>query len=281
MSNISLQTERLDLGSVDANANVVFNSIVMSSGNISYDSTTGVITLLDAGRYEFDWWVATQSSVSTNGAGFVLVSSQGDSIIGNSPIKAGEVSGVAVIEVTTAPVTVELQNNSTTTIYYSTTVPVKASLAVIGDSDNGNIGTGLAAYGGVYSIINQTVNFTSNVLQQLPMPSVMASQEVSILPSTITIELAGDYEINYVLINNSSSVTTELTVVVRRGGVIIPEMSLTRAIAANFGSLFFASTIVSLNAGDIIDMAILSPVSGNITLGLGLNASLSVKKLNI
>jgi len=132
--SILLQVERLVAETVESNANVIFDSIVTSSGNISYDNATGVITIQEAGRYEFDWWVATQASISTIGAGFALVSSQGDTI-GNSPIKTGEVVGVGVIEVATAPVTVALRNNSSAAIYYSTIVPVKASLAVIGAHD--------------------------------------------------------------------------------------------------------------------------------------------------
>ena len=138
--SISLQVERLTAGTVESNTNVIFDSTLISIGNISYNNATGVITIQEAGTYEFDWWVATQSSVSTIGAGFSLVSSQGDVIIGNSPIKTGEVVGVGVIEVLTAPVTVELRNSSSATIYYSTVVPVKASLAVIGTDDTGMVG---------------------------------------------------------------------------------------------------------------------------------------------
>ncbi|MEM5795440.1 MAG: hypothetical protein AAGU23_04110 [Bacillota bacterium] len=135
--SISLQVERLAAGSVQPNANVIFDSVVLSSGNISYNNATGVITIQEAGRYEFDWWVATQSSPSTIGAGFALVSSQGDTIIGNSPLKTGEVVGVGIIEVVTAPVTAELRNSSGAVIYYSNVVPVQASLAVIGADDMG------------------------------------------------------------------------------------------------------------------------------------------------
>ena len=138
--SISLQVERLTAGTVESNTNVIFDSTLISIGNISYNNATGVITIQEAGTYEFDWWVATQSSVSTIGAGFSLVSSQGDVIIGNSPIKTGEVVGVGVIEVVAAPVTVELRNSSSATIYYSTVVPIKASLAVIGTDDTGMTG---------------------------------------------------------------------------------------------------------------------------------------------
>ncbi|HWS29234.1 MAG TPA: hypothetical protein VN512_03865 [Clostridia bacterium] len=74
--------------------------------------------------------------ILTIGAGFALVLSQGDAIIGNSPTKTGEVVGVGIIEVITAPVTVALRNNSSATVYYSTIVPVKASLAVIGTDED-------------------------------------------------------------------------------------------------------------------------------------------------
>jgi hypothetical protein len=74
------------------------------------------------------------------GTGFALVSSQDDTIIGNSPIRTGEVGGVGIIDVTTAPVTVELRNISGAMIYYPEIVPVKASLAVIGIDDMGITG---------------------------------------------------------------------------------------------------------------------------------------------
>jgi Domain of unknown function (DUF3476)./Collagen triple helix repeat (20 copies). len=130
-----LQLERLTAGTVEQNANIIFDSTVILSGNIGYDSATGVITLREAGGYEFCWWMAAQSSASDNGVGFELVSSQGDFIIGNSSVKTGEVAGIGIIEVAEAPVTVELKNVGGAKVHYSSIVPVKASLAVIGDND--------------------------------------------------------------------------------------------------------------------------------------------------
>ncbi|HMM06654.1 MAG TPA: hypothetical protein PKD52_08330 [Clostridiales bacterium] len=140
MSNIALQIERIATSSIAISSNVLFDSIVYSNGNISYNSATGFITFNEPGQYKLDWWVATQSSISTMGTGFALVSSQEDIIIGNSPIKTGEVVGVGVIDVVAVPVTVELRNISGAAIYYSTIVPVKASLAVIGLDDTGITG---------------------------------------------------------------------------------------------------------------------------------------------
>ncbi|MDR1630157.1 MAG: hypothetical protein LBS36_08105 [Oscillospiraceae bacterium] len=175
--SILLQVERLIAGAVESNANVIFDSTVTSSGNISYDSVTGVITILEAGRYEFDWWVATQASVSTIGAGFALVSSQGDTIIGNSPTKTGEVVGVGVIEVVTAPVTVALTNNSSATIYYSTIVPVNASLAVIGTDE------AVLAFGSLRGSSVETPGATFT-----PVPFNVSGP----LSDTVTVSLSGN-----------------------------------------------------------------------------------------
>nr|WP_312578768.1 hypothetical protein [Sedimentibacter sp.] len=133
MSNIALQVERSIAGSVGINDNVVFDTIVYSAGNISYNNLTGVVTFNEMGRYAFNWWVSTQSSSSSNGTVFVLSSSQGDSLEGTSPIKTGEVVGVGIIDVISAPVTVSLVNESSDAVYYSPVVPLIATLVIIQD----------------------------------------------------------------------------------------------------------------------------------------------------
>jgi Collagen triple helix repeat (20 copies). len=133
MSNIVLQIERLAAGTVDVGANVIFDDTVYTSGNISYNAATGVITFHEAGIYILNWWVATQSSFSTNGAVFAFSSSQGDFLEGNSPIRTGVVPGLGVIEVAAAPVTASLINASTAAVFISAVVPVKASLIIVQD----------------------------------------------------------------------------------------------------------------------------------------------------
>ncbi|MGX8700955.1 collagen-like triple helix repeat-containing protein [Caproiciproducens sp.] len=133
MSNIALQIERTTDGSVAVLANVVFDSVVYSAGNINYNPVTGVITFNEAGRYEINWWVTSQSSLSANGTVFALSSSQGDLLEGNSPLKTGEVVGLGIIDVTEAPVTVSLVNASTQVVFYSPMVPLTATLVVIED----------------------------------------------------------------------------------------------------------------------------------------------------
>ncbi len=133
MSDIALQIERTLDGSIAVSGNVIFNSVVYSSGDISYNPATGVITFNETGRYVVDWWVATQSSQSTNGMVFALSSSQGDFLVGNSPNKTDEVVGVGIIDVTAAPATLSLVNSSTSTIFLSPPVPIKATLVIVED----------------------------------------------------------------------------------------------------------------------------------------------------
>ena len=142
MSNIALQIERTLTGSVANNANVVFEDIVYSAGNISYDNTTGEITFNEVGRYIFDWWVATQTAATSPAVIFTLTSTQGDNLEGNSPNKLGVVVGIGIVDVITAPVTVTLVNESGNNVVYSSAVPVQASLVVYQDdsSDSGSTG---------------------------------------------------------------------------------------------------------------------------------------------
>ncbi len=133
MGNIALQIGRSLTGTVGAGENVIFDAAVYSTGNISYNNSTGVITLNESGRYVIHWWVATQSSTFAGGAIFALVSSQGDLLTGNSPLKAGEITGVGIISVAIAPITVSLVNGSAGNYGYAAQMPLKATLVVIRD----------------------------------------------------------------------------------------------------------------------------------------------------
>lgn len=133
MSNIAMQIERLAAGSVAGSSNVIFDTIVYTDGNISYDTVTGVVTFNEAGRYPISWWVSTLSSASTVGAVFAVSTSQGDLLEGASPIKTGEVVGFAIVDVAVAPVTMSLINASSALFAYSPAVPVKATLTIVED----------------------------------------------------------------------------------------------------------------------------------------------------
>lgn len=142
MADIALQLELETATTINSGENVLFDNIAFTSGNITYNPVTGIITFLEAGRFSIDWWLATQSSQSTNGTSFALVSSQSDSLAGNSPLRTGEVYGAGIIEVVSAPVTLSLVNISTGTVFFAQQVPLRGSLVIIQEDVTGSGDTG-------------------------------------------------------------------------------------------------------------------------------------------
>jgi len=130
LDTIGLQIQRQASGSVATNFNVVFDTVVNSYGNVAYNPVTGEITINKAGRYFINWWVATQSSLGANNVVFSIESSQGDRLIGNSPLKQNEVVGFAIIQVDAAPVALRLRNKAVGSIFYSNLVQIKANLVL-------------------------------------------------------------------------------------------------------------------------------------------------------
>ncbi len=131
MSEIALLLELTSSTPILPGNNVLFDNISYTNGTISYDQQTGLITFPETGRYSINWWIAVQSSASTNGATFEFLTSEGYGNTSGSPVKTGEAFGAAVFEVEEAGATGSLINGSTATVYVSPSVPVKAGLTVI------------------------------------------------------------------------------------------------------------------------------------------------------
>lgn len=133
-ANVALKNERLVAGSVANGANVIFDTIEFSAGNISYNNSTGVVTFNEPGRYIVNWWVVVNGGNGSNGYTFALTTSQGD-IIEGCGIGSGQVCGFGIVDVVAAPVTLSLVNASSTTLYYAPGVPVNASMMIVEDDD--------------------------------------------------------------------------------------------------------------------------------------------------
>ena len=67
---------------------------------------------------------------------------------------------------------------------------------------------------------------------------------------------------------------------VRQNATNIPSTVISRLLSVGVSSIYSGSVIVSLNAGDVIDMAISALLAVGVTLGTGVSATLTVKKLN-
>ena len=160
--SIALQIERTTAGMVTAGENVIFDTVAYASGDIGYNSTTGVITFEEAGRYLLNWWVTTQSSTSVNGAIFALYTSEGQSLTGNSPVKKGEVYGTGIITVSAAPVTASLINQSTEAFYYAEPLPLAATLVITKD-DAGSTADTMSCFA-----VAQMANILSQLITAYP-----------------------------------------------------------------------------------------------------------------
>ncbi len=138
----------------------------------------------------------------------------------------------------------------------------------------------MAAYGGLYSTTPQTLNLIVGSASQIPLPTNGPSEGVTYTPAnSITVTNAGTYEINYST-TLTAAVATTVTFAVRVNGTDVPSATISRVLAVGTSSLFNGSTVVTLTAGSVIDMALSALLAVGITLGSGVNAILTVKKLD-
>ena len=140
--------------------------------------------------------------------------------------------------------------------------------------------SGLPAFGGKYNTASQTLNLGIGTQTQLPLPTSMPNLNTDYTQTnSITVNQTGTYEINYYS-NMSAALATTVTFAVRQNGSNIPATVIARALTVGTSTIYSGSVIVNLTAGNIIDMAISALLAVGITLGSGVNASLSIKKLN-
>ncbi len=97
--------------------------------------------------------------------------------------------------------------------------------------------------------------------------------------NSIVVANPGTYEINYST-TLTAAVATTITLAVRVNGVNVPSATISRVLAVGTSSLFSGSTIITLTAGSAVDMALSALLAVGITLGSGVNATLTVKKLD-
>ena len=137
----------------------------------------------------------------------------------------------------------------------------------------------MEAYSGRYSTAAQNFEAVTGTPTTVTMPSIMPTLNVNTAANAnaLTITNAGDYELTYNVaagVNNAGN----LTLAVRNNGTVIPQTAQTLTLTANNDKTFGNSVIVTLAAGDVIDVSLTSTV--NNTEGTVNQASLTAKKLN-
>ena len=110
---------------------LVFDEIVSSVGSlIEYNQDSGVITFHEPGYYYFDWYVAPQFGLTTDGSNWAIQKNNGElSIIGSSHTRVSVTTGFAMINAA-AEDTVRLVNVSDGALTLSQAVRCKAGLIV-------------------------------------------------------------------------------------------------------------------------------------------------------
>lgn len=143
----------------------------------------------------------------------------------------------------------------------------------------GPAGTGLDAYGGRYSTIDQTFTTTAGTPTQIELANVMPTLDIDETsnPNALTIIDAGDYELTYNALAEVDN-AGNLTLAIRNNGTNIPGTVQTLTLTANESESFGGSIVVTLTAGSIIDLALTSTVDTND--GTVNQASLTAKKIN-
>lgn len=137
--------------------------------------------------------------------------------------------------------------------------------------------SGLAAYGGKYNDTPQILALTNGVLTTIELPTDMPINNVQSTPAnSITINEAGDYEINYSA-NVTSTNSATIALAVRDNGTAIDSATLTNIFTDGENNIYSGSVIRTLAAGDVIDMTLTSTEAATGSVN---NATLSLKLLN-
>ena len=155
----------------------------------------------------------------------------------------------------------------------------------------GNTASGLAAYGGRYNSSTQLLFFTQAdeyipISLNTAMPALNVSYPAA---NSITVSEAGDYEITYnLLLNANQSITAAAGV--RRNGTMLQQTRGSQTLSADdsagttYDGRLAASTIVSLVANDVLDLAIAIvrtlPANLDAIVNGNANALLTVKKIS-
>ena len=286
MSNIALQVERLAGGNVNSGSNIIFDNVVYSSGNIIYDPLTGVITFNEAGRYVLDWWVATQTTTSPSFVVFAAVSSQGDILEGNSPIKTGEVVGVGIIDVLSAPVTVSLNYIGSGTAILGSSVPVKATLVII--QDDIVPPTGITGATGVTGATGATGATGNPGLLFNQVPATIAAfpplnTEVVVNTLAVPVVIGQNVKIDQAIsVEAITTANSDLTFIVRlyRDGVLINARTVQRTVSTAGTQRFpvantFVDTAIATTTS-AYEVRVIFTTANNVTSAIALNRNINV-----
>ena len=138
---------------------------------------------------------------------------------------------------------------------------------------------GLNAYGGLYTTAAPSLSL-STTAQQVTLGDTMPEKGVTYTPAnSITVTDTGLYDIFYSIILTPDTADT-ITVSPRVNNTDVTGASSVHTLDADEESTFTKSTLVSLNAGDIVDLAVTATQAVTAPVSSGTGAVLVVKRLD-
>lgn len=138
---------------------------------------------------------------------------------------------------------------------------------------------GLAAYGGLYSTSTATVALTASTPVTLTLGSQMPVLNETYGANSITVDEEGDYEINYGLLGSVDPAST-ITISVNVNGTPEASATISQDFITGTARSMNGSTIVSLDAGDVVTLTVEGSATTTLTPLDNVNSYLTVKKLN-
>ena len=138
---------------------------------------------------------------------------------------------------------------------------------------------GLNAYGGLYTTAAPSLSL-STTAQQVTLGDTMPETGVTYTPAnSITVTDTGLYDIFYSITLTPDTADT-ITVSPRVNNTDVTGASSVHTLDADEESTFTKSTLVSLNAGDIVDLAVTATQAVTAPVSSGTGAVLVVKRLD-
>jgi hypothetical protein len=107
----------------------------------------------------------------------------------------------------------------------------------------------------------------------------MANANVTLGTDSITIDIAGDYRVEWFILLQSTTGNFGLTAGVEVNGAFSQPALITSTVLTADFEIITLSGIVTLAAGDVLTLALLSATGGSVLFGPDTNANLSVIRL--
>ena len=121
LRGMQLSLEGSSGGTAAANASVPFDTVDANNTlGVSYTAGSGSVTIGRTGTYLVNWWVSIAGTQTAQSLAFAVSLNGSDVQTSYSDIGGGQVTGSAVVNVTSIPTTLQLINRSAAAVTYAT-----------------------------------------------------------------------------------------------------------------------------------------------------------------